>query len=253
MNFIFKSAMVISLALSITTSANAQFLKKLGKTLDKGIETVDKILPDESTENASADSTANDSVPSPKEFLEQSPNYSLKKVTLTDAEGNVLKNEDGTIQSKILVIDKDGKVCDRDIAKKHMNAALKSGTIILAKVAATTTGGAIAGKKIGGKKGALVGALAGTGAGLLISAGDIKKVNQQITLMKECKKLLAAYEKNFTVEGEPIDATADLKDIEGFDFTALGEVQKSTEDIKNEFAASKNTSGSLEDIDLDNI
>ena len=267
MNRILKSAVLVLVLSMFTPSANAQFWKKINKALDKtekaldkgldavdkGLDTVDKVLPGESTDSIAADSTVTDSVPSAKDFVKDVPNYTLKKIVLTDASGNVLKNEDGTVQSKILVIDKEGKICDRDVAKHHLNQALKSGAMILAKVAATTAGGAALGKKIGGKKGGLIGSLAGVGVGLVTSSGDIKQVKKQISLMKECKKLLAAYEKNFTVEGDLKDATADLKDIEGFDFTALGEVQKSSEDVKKEFAASQEAAGSLDDLDLDTL
>ena len=260
MNHLVKCAMLVFALSMFTTSANAQFWKKVNKALektekalDKGLDAVDKVLPGESTDSVSTDSTVTDSLPSAKDFVKDAPNYSLKKVVLTDASGNVLKNEDGTVQSKILVLDKDGNVCDRDVAKHHLNKALKSGGAILAKVAVASASGAGLGKKLGGKHGALIGAGIGAGVGLITSTGDIKQVKKQLSLMKECKKLLAAYEKNFTVEGDPKDATADLKDIEGFDFTALGEVQKSSEDVKKEFAASQQTSGSLDDVDLDTL
>ncbi|WP_417008837.1 hypothetical protein [Bacteroides congonensis] len=237
--------LVVGLA---TTSVSGQgFLKKLQKAADK-VESVTKTV-ETATGSVAGDEQASDSI-SPSDFLTTAPLYQVKKVIETDEAGAVITNEDGTTKYKYLLIDKDGKVCDRKTAKKHLNSALKSGSFILLKVGGGAAGGALLGKKAGGKKGALIGAGVGAAAGLLASSGDIKKVKEQMKLMKACKKVLKEYENTFTEEGTPIDASIDLTNVNGINFAECEEITKSAADVRNEFAASKTEGESLEDIEL---
>lgn len=236
--------MVSLLLFSVNISAQG-FLGKL----KKAAESVTSAVAPESSDSSesSTDTTTVDS----KEFLNNVPNYSVKKVIETDSLGYEIKNDDGTVRYKYLLIDKDGKVCEKNTAKKHLNKALKSGGMILAKVGGGAAVGAV-GTLLGGgsKKDALIGAGVGAAVGLLASSGDIKEVKNQVRLMKECKKVLAAYEKTFTDEGEPIDAAVDLTNVDGINFAECEEITKSAEDVKNEFLASKVEGESLEDIEL---
>lgn len=244
-----KSA-IMTLAIGLaTTSVSAQgFLKKLQKAADK-VESVTKTV-ETVTGTASGEEQAPDSI-SPSDFLATAPLYQVKKVVETDEAGTVIANEDGTPIYKYLLIDKDGKVCDRKTAKKHLNSALKSGSFILLKVGGGAAGGALIGKKAGGgKKGAWIGAGVGAAAGLLASSGDIKKVKEQMKLMKACKKVLKEYENTFTEEGTPIDASIDLTNVNGINFAECEEITKSAADVRNEFAASRTEGESLEDIEL---
>ena len=167
--------LVVGLA---TTGVSAQgFLKKLQKAADK-VESVTKTV-ETVTGTANGEEQANDSI-SPSDFLATAPLYQVKKVVETDEVGTVIANEDGTPIYKYLLIDKDGKVCDRKTAKKHLNSALKSGSSILLKVGGGAAGGALIGKKAGGgKKGAWIGAGVGAAAGLLASSGEIDESVQK--------------------------------------------------------------------------
>lgn len=248
-------AMAVSLC---ATNISAQgFLKKLQKAADKvesATKTVESVTGSTSAESASADQQATDSI-SPKDFLAKAPSYTVKKVIETDSLGNAIANEDGTTRYRYLLIDKDGKVCEKNAVKKHLNSALKSGAFILLKVGGGATAGALIGKKAGGsKKSAWIGAGVGAAAGLLGSAGDIKAVKKQVKLMKACKKVLSAYEKTFTEEGIPIDASVDLANVDGINFNECEEITKSAADVKNEFLASKTEGESLEDVEIpDNL
>lgn len=220
------------------------FLKKL-KDVTKKVESATGIATD--SQESSSDTTTVSS----KDFLNNIPNYTVKKVIETDSSGNQIKNEDGTIKYSFLLIDKDGKVCEKNTAKKHLNNAIKSGATILAKVGAGAGIGAMTSLLKGGsKKDALISAGAGAAFGLIASADDIKEVKEQVKLMKECKKVLEAYEKTFTDEGTPIDASVDLTNVDGINFAECEEITKSSEDIKKEFMASKTEGESLDDLDL---
>lgn len=242
----------VTMAMAIAccaSSASAQgFLDKLKKATDK-VESVTKTV-ESVTGPISTDQQTTDSI-SPKDFLANIPSYTVKKVIETDDSGQAITNEDGTTKYSYLLIDKEGKVCERNTAKKHLNSALKSGALILVKVGGGAAAGALIGKQAGGsKKSAWIGAGAGAAVGLLGSAKDIKAVKNQVKLMKDCKKVLKAYENTFTEEGTPIDAAVDLTNVEGINFTECEEITKSAADIKNEFLASKSEGESLEDIEI---
>lgn len=237
-----KSFTLLMLLVFCSVNGNAQGF--LGK-LKKAAESVSKTVTPVQSENAQADTTQFNS----KEFLENVPNYSVKKVVETDEAGNEIKNDDGTEKYKYLLIDKNGNVCEKNAAKKHLNSALKSGGKILLKVGGGAAAGAATALLAGGsKKDALIAGGIGAAAGLLASSGDIKEIRKQVKLMKECKKLLAAYEKTFTDEGEPIDASVDLTNVDGINFTECEEITKSAEDVKKQFLASKQEGESLEDV-----
>ena len=196
------------------------------------------------------DKQPTDSISS-KDFLENAPSYTVKKVIETDSLGIAIANEDGTVRYKYLLIDKEGKVCEKNAVKKHLNSALKSGAFILAKVGGGAAAGALAGKKAGGsKKSAWIGAGVGMAIGLLGSSQDIKEVKKQVKQMNECKALLKVYEQTFTEEGTPIDASVDLSNVEGINFAECEEITKSAADVKSEFLASKIEGESLEDVEI---
>lgn len=249
-NFLFKGVIWMSLAFFCSANVSAQsFLKKLKNAAEK-VESVTKAVNGDTSKESTEQNAEKDSI-SAKEFLENAPFYSVKKVIETDSLGNAIVNEDGTTRYKFLLIDKNGNVCAANTAKKHLNSALKSGAFILLKVGGGATAGGLLGKKLGGsKKGAWIGAGVGAAAGMLASMNDIKAVKKQVKLMKECKKVLSAYQNTFTEEGFPLDAAADLSDVDGINFTECEEITKSAADVRAELLASKTEGESLEDVDL---
>ena len=240
---LFKGALLaFSVMFLATTEVSAQgFFKKLKEAAEK-VESVTKtanaLMGGTSTEGQTSDgqTSESDSI-STQEFLANVPSYSVKKVIETDSLGNAITNEDGTTRYKYLLIDKNGNVCAVNTAKKHLNSALKSGAFILLKVG-------------GSKKSAWIGAGIGAAAGMLASANDIKQVKEQVKLMKECKKVLSAYQTTFTEEGLPIDAAADLSNVEGINFAECEEITKSAADVKAQLLASKLEGDTLDDVEI---
>jgi len=86
---------------------------------------------------------------------------------------------------------------------------------------------------------------------LLASADDIKQIKKLNKSLKAYKKQLEAYQKTFTEEGTPIDASINLADVDGIDFTEAEELTKSAADVKAELAESSAASESLDDVDFD--
>ena len=254
----FKSlAMAAVLALA-TSNVQAQgFFKKLSKGIDKATRAIDKGTKelDKMTTNLVGDTNAtqdaSDSSKINKEYLiDAAPHYTVKKVYETTENGDTLRNDDGTVRSHYLVFDKNDKVCDVNTAQKMINSRLKAYGNILAKVGGGAALGVAAGLLSKDKKAALTGGLTGALAGLAMSSGDMKKIKELNKSLKAYKTTLTAYQKTFTEEGLPIDATVDLSDVDGIDFTKADELTKEAAEVKAELAASKAEGDSLEDLDI---
>lgn len=245
--FIFKSLLLVAAFTLATTDASAQkFLKKLEKFAKKTEKVVNSL--DANSQQPAADAAQQDTATiDTKEMLANAPLYTVMKVMQTDEKGDTLKNEDGTMMYRYFLFDQNGNVCDCNTARKELGKAMKSFGIVIAKVG----GGAAAGALLGGKgwKDALVGA----GAGILASAGDIKKMKDHVVKMKACRKVLKAYETTFTEEGTPIDASVDLTNVDGINFTEFAEVTKEANELKQELMQSKEVGKSLEEIDFDEL
>lgn len=248
MRILFKFAAILMVAFSMSfADASAQgFLKKLGKGLGK----VTKVIASSETQTEATDTASVDV----EEYFKSIPNYSVQKYVVKDADGNVVKNEDGTLQTRYFLVDRDGNVCAKNTAKKHLCAAWSAGLKVFGIITGTTAAGAGLGKElIGGPLGTVV----GSGVGLLVGMTSTKELRKEFTeqrhMMLECKRLLKAYEQTFTEEGEPRDATVDLSNVDGFNFTESAEMDKNSEEIKQELMASVTEGESMEDADLDSI
>lgn len=252
-----RTNLIKALALAAMFVAGAQgvsaqgFLNKLTKGLDKVSKAADKVgdaaeVMDEATTKAN-----NDSVAAKKAALLNAPQYKVNKVIQTDANGNPVLNEDGTTRYTYLVTDNEGKVCDATVAKNMVNSRLKAYGNIIAKFLGGVAGGGVKGLLSGNKKDAIIGGVVGGAAGLALSANDIKTIKGLNKSLKELKKTLEVYQTNFTEEGLPKDASMDLSNVEGIDFTKCEELTKSAADVKAELAASvANVSTSDMDFDI---
>ncbi|MTU51455.1 MULTISPECIES: hypothetical protein [Bacteroidales] len=171
------------------------------------------------------------------------PQFTVKKLTMLDERGDTIRYEDGSVQYHYVVYDKDDKVCDPETAKKLTNAALKSTLVTFLKVGGSTAVGSGIGKKLGGKKGAWIGGAVGFLGGLALSAGDIKKTQEDISLLKQYKAELKKYQETFTEEGLPVDASADLSA-----YNDCEELTAGAREVREQLAASKAQGATLEDI-----
>ena len=238
MKQIVKSVFVTVLLSFCVTNVSAQkFLKKLSKALVK-TEKVEKNDQKDQKQETSEEADTTKAM-KPEDFLAASPSFSVKKVFELDEKGDTLKNEDGTCKYKFLLIDKEGKVTDRQTARKHLYAARKAGAIILAKVGASAAAGGVVGKKVGGTKGALIGAGIGAVAGLAGSGKDIKKVKAEMAIYKDYKKLIDTYEKTFSEEGQPLQADVDLSDVDGINFNDCETISKPSSLVAQEIKDSQ--------------
>jgi len=243
-----KSLILKGIVLMTILSFNTEGVMAQGflKKLKKGVESVTSTNTSEDQSKQPSDSV------DVKDLLANPPAYSIKKVVLTDENGEKITNEDGTIKYHYLVIDDNtGKVCTAEHSKKIVNAKLKAYGTILAKVGSSAVIGALGGLMQKDKKAAIAGAATGAAAGLLASADDIKQIKKLNKSLKAYKKQLEAYQKTFTEEGTPIDASINLADVDGIDFTEAEELTKSAADVKAELAESSAASESLDDVDFD--
>lgn len=241
-----------------TADTQAQgFLKKLGKGIEKvastGADVLEKSTDVLETVNSvtATDTTSTSNQLTTNQLLENPPHYTVKKVIETTEGGDTLRNDDGTVRYHYLVFDKDDKACDVDAAQKMVNSRLKAYGAILAKVGGGAAVGALGGLMKKDKKQALTGAAVGGLAGLAMSGPEIAKIKELNKSLKEYKKTLAVYKNTFTEEGLPIDASIDLSNVDGIDFTKSEELTKDAAEVKAELAASKLESESLDDLDID--
>lgn len=248
-----------------TPDVHAQgFFGKLTKGLEKGANAIEKGT--KKLENLSSSLTADTTGTAQpaaadtarqmtkEDLLDNVPVYTVKKVIETDAQGDTLRNDDGTVRAHYLVLDKDDKVCDPNTAKKMINSRLKAYGGIIAKTGGGALIGAVAGGLLSKKKNTgeiLAGAGTGLLAGLALSQSEIAKVKELNASLKAYRKTIEAYQKTFTEEGIPVDASIDLSNVDGIDFTKSEELTKDAAEVKAELAASKLEGDSLEDIDIE--
>lgn len=238
-NIILRSVYILTLMTFCATGASAQgFLKKL----KKATETVQSVVGG-GEQNADTTAVATEDSISAKQLIETMPSYSVVEMIETDANGDTIRNEDQTVRKTYRLVDQNGTVCDPSTARKHLKAALKSGGAIITKVGIGTGAGLLGGLAAGGsKKDKLIGAGIGAAAGLLASTNDIKELKKQLSLRKECLRVIAQYQKDFTEEGIPVDANADLSAYQDCET-----VTKSAAQVAQELLASQEEGGSLED------
>lgn len=183
-----------------------------------------------------ADSAKTDSV---KIDWTQVPVYHAEKVIKTDEAGNQMKNEDGTLQYRVFLVDQNGNIRSAAAVKQQQTKVRKLTAKVVGKVGLGVLGGigtqalsnAISGKKQKVEDLAVAGA-AGAVVGLAWSSEDIAKAKELRSSLKSQEKLLKEYEKSFTDEGEPRSAKVDMNKIAGIDIVD-NNVSKSAEEVKN--------------------
>lgn len=239
-NMFLKSVCALILATFCVTSASAQgFLNKL----KKATETVQSVAGSHEESENLTNTSAVDSI-SPKELIVTMPVYSVVEVVETDVNGDTIRNEDQTVRKTYRIVDQNGTVCDPNTARKHLKAALKSGAAILAKVGVGTAAGVLAGKSSGGsKKKTWLNAGIGAAIGLVSASSDIKELKEQLKIRKQCLRVIAKYQKDFTEEGMPVDANADLSAYQDCEMMTLPAKQ-----VADQLIASQEEGGSMEDF-----
>lgn len=212
----------------ITPSTQAQgFLKKLKNSVTSTL-----------SPNEKKDSAGNDSVVKPLKW-DKIPVYTAKKIALTNADGTPMLNEDGTQVVRVLLVDQFGNKRSYEAVNEQYKKINKAIGRIVLKIGGGAALGAATGLLTKKGKDAAIGAATGAVAGLALSAKDIKEVKAQNKSIKQQEKLLAAYQKTFTAEGTPIDASVDLSNVDGFDFTAGESVSETAENLKAELASAE--------------
>lgn len=171
------------------------------------------------------------------------PRYSVVKCIETDSiTGEALKNEDGTVKYRMLLVDQFGNIRSAESVAAQQAKVKQAVSFILTKVAAGSLIGIFAGMAQVDKDEMLAGALAGgavgAGAGLIASSDDIKQARIWKKVLKQQEKLLKAYRKNYNEEGVPRDASVDPSRIRNLDFNEENTVSVRTDEIKKEVESS---------------
>lgn len=194
MRKIFLFSAIVCACFIGTNNANAQgFLNKVKKATDKVAQTTAAVT-------GSDDSGSSSSI-----NWSEIPIYTAQEYVVVDENNNPVLNEDGTQVIRVFLVDQNGNKRSAETVKAQQNALYSAAGKIIAKVGIGAGKGALSG---GGK-----GAIAGAASGAIASAGDIKTIKDQKKSLDNQKKLLKAYQQNFTEEGVPVDATADLSKV----------------------------------------
>lgn len=172
----------------------------------------------------------------------------VSSVTKLDEAGDTLRNEDGTPVVCYYLTDSLGCVYDMRYVETMLELRKKSTKKVFKTIAAAAgiAGGlqllqALASGDNVADALVKAGVAAGVGicAGVALSIDDISKICSINKKMRKIRKTLDAYKETFTVEGLPKDATADLTDVDGIDFTDGPSLSKTDAEVMAEAKASK--------------
>lgn len=235
MKAMMKIAAVAACVVLSTGVMSADFFSKVKKAANKVADTTSAVTKTvQDTANATETTEANDSTKKEtalsKIDFNNLPVYEVKEYAITDANGNPVLNADGTAQKRYLLVDQNGNIRSAEAVKAQQDAVKKLTGAIIKKVGSGAAVGALAGFAKGGAKGAAIGAGAGVLAGLGLSIGDMNNIRKVNKSLGQQKKLVEAYQKNFTEEGLPVDATADLSKVKDLPI-ASAEKNLSSEEI----------------------
>ena len=232
----FCKALMLMALLCVGSQASAQgFLNKLKKATDKVTETVSSVT-------GSSDTAADTATV--KVQWDKLPVYKAELVYILDSiSGDTLRNEDGTALFRVVLRDQFGNQQTPETVKAQQKIVNDAVAAILIKVG----GGALIGGLAKGGKGAAIGA----GVGAVASAGDIAQATKWKKVLNQQKKLLKAYNENFTDEGKPKDASMDPSKIEDLSLDKSSATTASEDKVMKDFQNAKDTEtkgGTLDDL-----
>lgn len=214
-----KAVTLAGMLFVFNQGANAQFLKKLGKSVEKAAKTVEKTADGLEANNL----TKTDSVAI---AWDKVPVFSAQRINMVDANGKPVLLEDGTQDYRVLLVDQFGNKRSPESVKAQIKSINERIIAILAKVGL--------GAGLGALQNGASGAAIGAATGAVASIDDITMAKKQKKSLNQQKKLLEVYQKNFTEEGKPINAKVDVKKLAGLDLKEDNTLSMTATDIKKE-------------------
>lgn len=214
-----KAVTLAGMLFVFNQGANAQFLKKLGKSVEKAAKTVEKTADGLEANNL----TKTDSVAI---AWDKVPVFSAQRINMVDANGKPVLLEDGTQDYRVLLVDQFGNKRSPESVKAQIKSINERIVAILAKVGL--------GAGLGALQNGASGAAIGAATGAVASIDDITMAKKQKKSLNQQKKLLEVYQKNFTEEGKPINAKVDVKKLAGLDLKEDNTLSMTATDIKKE-------------------
>lgn len=179
---------------------------------------------------------ANDSA---KVDLNKVPVYHAEKIVKLDEAGNQMKNDDGTLQYRVFLVDQFGNIRSAEAVKKQQAKVRKLVATVVGKVGLGALAGVglkLASNAIEKKKqkaeDLVVAGVAGAATGLVWGASDIAKAKELKKSLKAQEKLVKEYQKSFTDEGEPRSAEVNMDNVAGIEIVD-NNVSKSAEEVKS--------------------
>lgn len=224
------------------------FLKNLAQ---KAKEVVNANAANQQSTEATTTPELSDSAKAIRALLLEVPEFKISKMTLTDENGKVMVNNDGTEKYYYFITDDKDNAWDATTVSGVLAARRKLYGNILKKVGAGAASGALLGAIQGDWKSVAIGAGTGALAGLGLSITDIKQIRKINKGLKKFDDLVEEYQRAITDEGLPKDANPDYAAIDKALEIEGDTVQKALAEVMQEIETNKNSQEvKLEDIDL---
>ena len=246
---VFFVCLLVVAEVMIPVDLKAQgFLKNLTQ---KAKEVVNANAANKQSTEATTTPELSDSVKAIRTLLLEVPEFKVSKMTLTDENGKVMVNEDGTEKYYYFITDDKDNAWDAATVSGVLAARRKLYGNILKKAGIGALTGGLAGLAKGDVKSVAIGAGAGALAGLGLSIADIKQIRKINKGLKKLDDRLEEYQRNITDEGLPKAANPDYAAID----KALGiegdTVQKALAEVMQEIEMNKNSKEvKLDEIDM---
>lgn len=186
-----------------------------------------------------------------KTYKENITFYEVKKIQITDDNGEVVVDENGNPKEVYAVVDENNTIRGAGKAlEQYLQMTLAGTNLILdmANIGLLTTSASVA--------------LPGMGLGAITYAKYIKAGPKLIGMasseikgiVKECRaqaRNIQAYKKNFSEKGELLDPQADPANLDGTNLADVPTVQKPQNEYMNEIASASEEDKNAQDVDAD--
>lgn len=177
--------------------------------------------------------------------------YEVKKIQETDANGNVIMDENGKPKEIYAVVDNENHIRGSKEAIFQYADMILSGTSIILDMANMTvlTASATTALPSLGLKALSYGKYLKAGP-IMVKDGGVE-IKEIVSKCRTQAKAIRAYKNSFTESGELIDPQADVSNLEGVNLNDVPTITKPSEELAQELEKAKQENASAKDADED--
>lgn len=177
--------------------------------------------------------------------------YEVKKIQETDANGNVIMDENGKPKEIYAVVDNENHIRGSKEAIFQYADMILSGTSIILDMANITVLTATATTALPslGLKALSYGKY--LKAGPIMAKDGAVEIKEIVSKCRTQAKAIRAYKNSFTESGELIDPQADVSNLEGVNLNDVPTITKPSEELAQELEKAKQENANAKDADED--